>query len=57
VTSLAAVDQALIQTRERLMAADAMNDQLSVDVIWIRLDELLDLRLHLPQQRNTTEAT
>jgi hypothetical protein len=49
--TLAAVDRALDETRTRLLEADAAADQLAIDVIWLRLDDLLDQRLHLPAQR------
>lgn len=52
--TIAAVDQALLGVLRRMHAADEADDLAMVIRCRDRLDELLDLRLRLPQQRDGT---
>lgn len=57
--TIAAVDQALIETRDAMYAADvrAAEAELEVQSCRARLDELLEIRTHIPLQRLPSEST
>lgn len=57
MSSIPTVDHALEEVRDLELAADQADDESVVAACQIVLDRLLDLRLHLPQQRSHNERT
>lgn len=51
MSTIPAVDHALEEVRDLELIADALDDESTVAACQIVLDRLLDVRLHLPVQR------
>lgn len=49
------IDLALTETRLRYLAAEEAGDFTRAEAAYVRLNELLDQRIHLPQQRCATD--